>query len=210
MLSLLKKKSEANVPLVPAWHPNFRNFERLPDTKVVRTAFFINVFAITVTLVLLLYVVRKEWDLHTVRVQIADKEQQINRDKPGSDQAVALFKQFQGEEAKVAEVDAFVKSKTAVSTLLIHLGETLPKNIAIDRFDLGKDGLALSATVRGAPDQASGQATAYIEQLRADKELAPLFDDITPTSSGRNPQNGRIMIQLFLRFKGVVGKDGKK
>lgn len=209
MLSLLKKKSEANVPLVPSWHPNFRNFERLPDTKVVRTAFFINVFAITVTLVLLFYVVRKEWDLHVVRTQIADKQQQINRDKSASDQAVALFKKFQAEEAKVFEVDTFVKSKPAVSTLLLHLGETLPKNIAIDRFDLHAAGLTLASTVRGAPDQASGQATAYIEQLRADKELASLFEDITPTSSGRNPQNGRIMIEISLRYKGA-GKDGKK
>jgi hypothetical protein len=202
MLSLLKKKSEANVPLVPAWHPNFRNFERLPDTKVVRTAFFINVFAITVTLVLLLYVVRKEWDLHTLRVQVAEKEQQITRDKPASDEAVALFKKFQAEEAKILEIDAFVKSKPAVSELLMHLGQTLPKNIAIDRFDLRDNGLALSATVRGAPDQASGLASAYMEQLRADKELAR-FDDIAPTNSGRNPQTGRIMIEFFLRFKGA-------
>lgn len=202
MLSLLQKKSEANVPLVPAWHPNFRNFERLPDTKVVRTAFFINVFAITVTVVLLLYVARKEWELYALRLQKAEKEQQIARDKPASDQAVALFKKFQAEEAKVNEVDAFLKSKPLISELLLHLGQTLPKNIAIDRFDLRDTGLALAATVRGAPDQASGQASAYIEQLRADKVLAPLFDDITPTSSGRNPQTGRIVIELFLRLKG--------
>ena len=27
---------------MPAWHPNFRNYEKLPDIKVVRTAFFVN------------------------------------------------------------------------------------------------------------------------------------------------------------------------
>lgn len=201
MLSLLKKKSEANAPQVPAWHPNFRNFDRLPDTKVVRTAFFINVFAITVTLVLLLYVTRKEWDLHLIRAQVVEKQNQIDRDKPASNQAVALFKKFQAEEAKILEVDAFTKSKPSVSDLLIHLGKTLPKNVAIDRFDLRDTGLVLAATVRGAPDQASGQATAYIEQLRVDPTLALLFDDVTPTSSARNPQNGRIMIELLLRLK---------
>ena len=49
MLSLLKKKPDAAAAnLTPAWHPNFRNFERLPDTKVVRTTFFINGGAIAV------------------------------------------------------------------------------------------------------------------------------------------------------------------
>jgi hypothetical protein len=208
MLSLLKKKSEANAPQVPAWHPNFRNFERLPDTKVVRTAFFINVFAITLTLVLLFYVGRREWELRVLRMQVADKQQQIDRDKPGSDQAVELFKKFQAEEAKLLEVESFVKSKLIVSELLIHLGQTLPKNIALDRFDLRENGLTIGATVRGAPDQASGQATAYIEQLRADKELAR-FDTITPTSSDRNPTTGRITIEVFLHLKST-GKDGKK
>ena len=46
MLSLLKKKSDAAAPAVPAWHPNFRDYEKLPDVKVVRTAFFINAAAI--------------------------------------------------------------------------------------------------------------------------------------------------------------------
>jgi hypothetical protein len=202
MLSLLKKKSESSVPLVPAWHPNFRNFERLPDTKVVRTAFFINVFAITITVILSFYVARKEWDLHAIRAQSAEKQQQIDRDKPASDQAVALYKKFQAEEGKITEVNAFVTSKAKVSELLIHLGTTLPKNVAIDRFDLRDNGLVLAATVRGAPDQASGLATAYIDQLRADTALATLFDDVTPTSSSRNPQNQRIMIELFLRLKG--------
>jgi hypothetical protein len=208
MLSLLKKRSEADAPQVPAWHPNFRNFERLPDTKVVRTAFFINVFALTLTIVLLLFVGRREWELRVLRTQVADKQQQIDRDKPNSEQAVALFKKFQAEEAKLSEVENFVTSKLIVSDLLIHLGQTLPKNIALDRFDLRDKGLAIAATVRGAPDQASGQATAYIEQLRADKELAG-FDEITPTSSDRNPTTGRITIEVFLRLK-PGGKEGKK
>ena len=43
MLSLLKKKPDAAAAnQTPAWHPNFRNFERLPDTQVVRPTFFVN------------------------------------------------------------------------------------------------------------------------------------------------------------------------
>ena len=41
----LTKKSDAQSAVAPVWHPNFRNFERLPDTKVVRTTFFVNTAA---------------------------------------------------------------------------------------------------------------------------------------------------------------------
>ena len=44
MLSLTKK-SDAVPVAAPLWHTNFRNFDRLPDTKVVRTAFFVNTAA---------------------------------------------------------------------------------------------------------------------------------------------------------------------
>jgi hypothetical protein len=205
MPSLLKKKSEADVPLVPPWHPNFRNFERLPDTKVVRTAFFINTVAVTIALALLIYVGSYEWRLHTLRVQIAEQQQQIDRDKAASDSGIAQYKKFQAEQAKLNEVDSFVKSKATVSQVLMHLGETIPKNIALDRFELRSNGLMLAATVRGPATQASDLVQAYIEQLKADKELA-IFDDLQQQSFGKHPQSGRVMVELFLHLKGTEGK----
>src|SRR6185369_10352596 len=148
-LPFLKKKSEAAaVPLVPAWHPNFRNYEKLPDIKVVRTAFFVNGAAITIMLALLTYFGFQEWQLHNLQAQVADWQRQINRDQAGSDKAIALYKKFEAQQAKFQEVDAFLKSKPLVSELLMRLGQTLPNNIAIDSFDLRDNGLALRLTVR--------------------------------------------------------------
>jgi hypothetical protein len=205
MRSLLKKKSEgAAMPLVPAWHPNFRNYEKLPDIKVVRTAFFVNVGAITVTLALLIYVGSKELELRNVRSQIAEWEAQIERDKKPSDQAVALFKKFQAEEAKITEVDAFIKARPTFSAIVIRLAETLPPYVALDALDLRDNGLMIRLGVRGTSDAASGRATAYLEQMRADEELNKLFDTFnfvsTPT---RNPATGQIAVEFFLHLKGT-------
>src|SRR4051794_32197737 len=133
MLPFLKKKSEAPAaPQVPAWHPNFRNFEKLPDIKVVRTAFFVNGIAVTIALAAIIFFGFQEWQLHVVKGQIDDWQRQIDRDKKGSDQAVALFKKFQAEEARINEVDTFVKSKPPVSDLLLRLTQTLPARVALD------------------------------------------------------------------------------
>ena len=48
------KKSEASAPEAPAWHPNLRIASSLPDTKVVRTAFFVNGATMLVAIALLL------------------------------------------------------------------------------------------------------------------------------------------------------------
>ena len=200
-LPFLKKKSEAAAaPLVPSWHPNFRNYEKLPDVKQVRTAFFVNFAAAAVAFVALWVCGLQEYKLHNLDTQIKVAKGQIDRDKKKSDAAVALFKKFQAEEAKIAEVDAFIKSKPIVSELILHLGQTLPKNIALDSFNLLEAGLALKITARGAPQEASNLANSYVEQLRADKELAR-FDEINGTNFVRNPTTGRISVDIFLKLK---------
>lgn len=207
MLSLLKKKSDAAAaPAVPNWHPNFRNFEKLPDTKVVRTAFFVNVAAITVALALGIYFGAKEWQLHVLNGQLAEEERKIARDKKTSDQAVALFKKFQAEEARVQEVDAFIKSKLIVSTVLLRLGQTLPPSVALDNADFRDIGLVLRLSVKGAPETALGLATAYLDQLRADKELAQFDDFNFTTTPTLNPATGRMAVELLLKLKGAAKK----
>jgi hypothetical protein len=207
MLSLLKKKSEADAPpALPAWHPNFRNYKKLPDVKVVRTAFFVNGIAILAAISLGAYVGFREYQLNVVNVQIAQVQTQIDRDKKVSDQAVALFKKFQAEEAKVMEVETFLKSKPLVSALILRLAQTLPKNIALDNIDLRDTGMTLRLSVKGDAAAASGYATAYLEQLRADKQL-DLFDQAAFTNTPtRNPATGKMAVEFLLRAKAPGGK----
>jgi hypothetical protein len=202
MLSLLKKKSDAAAgPVVPAWHPNFRDYQKLPDVKVVRTAFFVNGAAILVFVSLAIYFGFREWQLHVLRTQIATAEQLIARDKRPSDQAVAMFGKFKAEEATINEVDGFVKGRPILSSLLLRLGETLPENVAIDAIEVRPIGVALRLTVRGSPEAAAGYATAYLDQLRADQELTA-FDHarFEFTNQARNTSTGRLAVEFFLRF----------
>ncbi|HZP60118.1 MAG TPA: hypothetical protein VFB27_07305 [Opitutaceae bacterium] len=205
-MSLLKsKKSDrAAVSLVPPWHPNFRNFERLPDVKVVRTSFFINAVAIVITLGLLSYQILQEYKVHEIGVQIADLQHQIDANTKASDQAVQLFKKFQGEEAKTAEVAAFVKTDFVLSNFILDLGRTLPKTITLDYIDAHENGVSLRGTIQGTPDQASGEASAYIQQLKADAHIGSRFESISLTGLNRGTQGGTgLTFELFLKAKGA-------
>jgi hypothetical protein len=202
MLPLLKKKSDAPTgPVVPAWHPNFRDYEKLPDVKVVRTAFFANGAAIVVLLALGIYFGINEWQLHVINAQVADADAQIERDKKPSDQNVALFKKFQAEAAKVTEVDAFVSSRPVMSDVLLRIAATLPADIALDAIEMRPAGVSLRLTVRGSPESAAGRATAYLEQLRGDKELTAFNrEKFEFTNQARNTSTGRLAVEFFLRF----------
>lgn len=200
MLSLRKKQSEPTAT-GSRWHPDFRVQSRLPDTKVVRTEFFFNGLAALGVLALSTYLVFNEWQLHLVRAQIAEADALIARHKPTSAQAVGLFRKFQAEEARLREVDAFVSDRPQLSRLLVHLSEILPPNLALDTLDWRETGLLLRVSVKGAPDVASGEATAFRDRLAADHALA-FFGEPTIASLTTNPTTGRLVAEIALPAKG--------
>ena len=198
MASSQTKKSEAIQ--VPPWHPNLRIVEGLPDTKVVRTAFFVNGAAMLVAIALALYLGIQEWKIYEVNKQIADWQRQIDRDTKQSNEAVALYQDFKLQEAKAKEVADFVASKPILSVIILRLGAITPKKIALDGLDFRDTGVSIKATVKGAPDRASGDASAYEKQLRADKVLGPMFTDVNLLTMVRNPTTGRLLIEIFCEY----------
>jgi hypothetical protein len=62
--------------------------------------------------------------------------------------------------------------------------------------------IVLRAMVRGMSDLASGEASAYVDVLKNDPVLGPMFDgppDVT--SSVRDVATGRLKLELTIKFK---------
>ena len=200
MLPALKKKREGGAPAALAWHPNFRNADRLPDLKVVRTTFFVNGAAIFVAVILLLLLVFQEYKILTLRGDIQDWETKIEEDRRGSAAAVTKFRSFQAIEKRIKEAENLAKPRMVVSEFLLNLGADLPENIAISSVEFRATGVALTGIVRGAPELASGYASQYVEQLTADAKIGPLFASVSMTGLNRDPNTGQITIAIALNF----------
>jgi hypothetical protein len=199
MLSLLKKNPDGASDAKP-WRPNFRNPATLPDTKVVRTSFFINLISAIAALALLLLVGYQEYNLADLRSQIAVLDFQIANDTKPSRDAVALYGKFQAEEKKIREVDDFLKgSKAIFSRFLDRIGQTVPPRISVTMLDVGANGATIRGFVDGTPEQASGMISAYEIQLREDEEIGRRFDTISLTNLSRDQQNGRLTYEISLR-----------
>lgn len=202
MLPILKKKTDASAPAETlAWHPNFRNFRALPDTKVVRTAFLLTGTFVLVAAILFTWLAYRGYQLHDLNGQIEEWQRHINRDSAPSAQAIALYKKFQAETARVEEVNAFVHSRPVVSELVMHLANTLPGFLALDRFELNAATLNIRGSIRGAPDQASGRASTYLQQLKADTFFTPWFSEVNLVSLNRDAKSGGMAVEISFKFK---------
>jgi hypothetical protein len=206
MLSLTKK-SDADPAARPQWHPNFRNFERLPDTKVVRTTFFVNTAAIGAALCLLLWLGYREYHIHSLREQIADANADIASNLKQNTDAIRLSQLFSAEERKLTEAMAFLRAPISLAEYINILGESLPKEISIEfaeaRMGEASGGIfILRGLVAGTPDQASGTASSYVDTLRAHPRLGSVFNPITLTNLNRDAASGFLSFEILLKVKG--------
>lgn len=206
MLSLRPRSDQTQAPLIPAWHPNLRNRERLPDTKVVRTLFFVNFAAITVAASLLVYFCYQEYRIKNLNRLVAEWQAQVDTNKKSAAQAVALSRKFADEEKKIGELNDFLKQRLVLSEFLLHLGSILPTDLAMDTVELRTNGVNLRGTAAGTPDEASGRTSAFVETLKQDAGFKAVFEDFALNRLDRAPGSERLTFELFLRFKGAPKK----
>jgi len=204
-------RSDAGPALAPNWHPNFRDFERLPDTKVVRTTFFVNVAAITLAVALLLGVGWREYQISALNQQLAEAEATVARNRKANADALRHSQAFVAAEKKIAEAAAFVAGPLAPTDFFRLLGASLPREVQLDFAELRlgdpKARLCLlRGVVAGTKDEASGAASAYVETLRTLPEFAALFEKVELRAITTDPRTGMLSFEIQLRFK----PEGKK
>jgi hypothetical protein len=210
MLSLTKK---SDVPVAaPLWHTNFRNFDRLPDTKVVRTTFFVNVGAGAVALALLLWLGYREYTIMNLGEQIAEAQAQIDANAKQNAEALRLTKIFSDEDKKLVETETFLKLPIPASEYIEMVGQTLPKEISIDFADVRipadpKNQIyVLRGLVAGTRDQAAGTASSFVDALRSHPRLGAILDPITLDKLTPDGSTGFMSFEISLKVK----TEGKK
>lgn len=199
-------KSDAGPALAPNWHPNFRDFERLPDTKVVRTTFFVNAAAITLAVAMLLWVGWREYQISALNQQLAEADAAVARNRKANADALRHSQAFVAAEKKIVEAAAFVAGPLAPTDFLRLIGASLPREIQLDfaemRLGDPKTRLCLlRGVVAGTKDEASGAASAYVETLRTLPEFAAMFEKVELRAITTDPRTGMLGFEIQLRFK---------
>lgn len=201
MLLLLKKNGQKNEgEQALAWHPNFRIVEQLPDTKTVRTKFFVNIVAVAIALAFLLFISLREFRIHALNVQLSDLEAQVSDVTKQSSVSVGVFKLFQAEEKLFKEAHALVENPFSFADFMIRLGEVLPPEINITRVDYkgSTSGVGLSASAKGLDADASDLVSSFVQKVQADNVLSRDFSAVKLTGIARNVADGRLNFELSM------------
>ena len=190
-------------PLVRSghWHVDWRIVADLPEDTIVGTRFLINAVFTAVALGALLYA---GWLLSlnlTMRHQIRESDQRM-KDNQAEDREIKRMQQEYAVEAeKIDQAYALVRPRLYVSGFVNSIGRTRPEQMGIDIIEWNEAGIVIRGSLQEKSELASRLLGAYVEQLRRDEQIGPLFRDIHLTDLDRGTTGETLKFEIFFALK---------
>ena len=150
-----------------AWHPDFRIVEELPDIKVVRTKFLINIVSIVIFGILLIIVGYREIVKIGLKQNIKAYQAEIEDRQPTDRKLTAMSIEFTklGEELK--DIEQFKEHPLNLIETMIELSEMRGKGVIYDRVSYRHEWDSVAKEeVYNIRLQGKGRTTADIGELK--------------------------------------------
>ena len=113
----------------PAWHPNFRIAEELPDIKPVRTAFLINIITVAAALGGIAFYAYVSLQIGQVDASNERLRQEIADIKPSYTAKVKRNRTFGELEKRLNDVNRFYETRYELLPIVRALSDACPDNI---------------------------------------------------------------------------------
>jgi hypothetical protein len=88
-----------------------------------------------------------------------------------------------------------------VSDLIINLGRTRPANMRIDSIEANEAGVAMRGGLREPSEQASRSLRKYVDDLRRDPAIGPIFATVALTSLQREDESDSLAFEITFKLK---------
>jgi Tfp pilus assembly protein PilN len=87
-----------------------------------------------------------------------------------------------------------------LTDLLVNLGRTIPPHVRVERIDTNDGRVAISGSVLEPAEEASGTLGRYMDDLRRNPGVGPLFASMAITTLQRKSNNDEMTFELTLRL----------
>jgi hypothetical protein len=195
------KRKHDPLALTPHWHLDCRIESELPEDNVVGTRFLINAAFSAVALAALLFAGWLGYSNLALRYQTRDWEQRIRDNRAEVREIQRMQHDYAAAAAKVDQAYALVRPQFFVAGLLSDLGRTRPEPVVIDTVEWNDTGIVVRGTLRETSERAATLLRNYVDQLRRDEKIGPLFREIVMSDIERTASADALRFEISLRPK---------
>jgi hypothetical protein len=194
-------RSRDPLSLSPHWHVDCRIEAELPEDNVIGTRFLVNIIFTATAFAVLLYTGWLGYTNVSLRHQIRDWELRIIENRAEMIDIQRMQRDYAVEAAKIDQAYALLRPQLFVSGFIASLGRTRPELVAIDIIEWNETGVVVRGSVREKSERATRLLGGYVEQLRRDDRVAPLFRDIGLTDVDRGSSGETLRFEIVFHLK---------
>jgi len=183
------------------WHFDCRLPKELPDDTPVRGRFVANAIAGSFAAIALTYVGWTYYSQQTLATDTADWNQRIAASALETERLRKVTSDALDGAVRINQAHALVHSPFVVSDFIAEVGRTRPESIRLEMVEQVGGSVYLRGMLRETSQRGSVLLGRYVEELRANPRLAPIFTSIVLTSLERNDVSQNINFEITLKLK---------
>lgn len=205
----LEKKPKEDAPHQGPWRVDYRLSAGLPSNDLVRRRFIVNIVAVTVAMAALVATVWQFYASRELSTQIEYWEALNKENRKPIAEVQKLSVTLSSKSERINYAYELMQTPYSVSEFILNLGRTHLSSIRINGITSSAAGLLIHGSVKQKNSEEATRTTKrYIEDLRRDPAIGPLFSSITITSFNRE---GITDVHLFdITFLLKDPKGGKR
>ena len=179
--------------LTPHWHVDCRLVAELPEDSVVGIRFITYAVSIAVALGAVLFTGWYAYADFSLRQQIDDGNHRMEDTFWDVAEVRRMQRFYEIEAKKIESAYGEMKNSVFLSGFVAEMGRTLPERTIIDSFEFGNGKMVVRGRLRENPERASQTIGSYVDKLREDATVGPLFSTINITSLERSTEDEQMM-----------------
>lgn len=143
------------------------------------------------------------WQLYatdSLRTDTRYWEQQMTDNRRLFDELTAANAALKSQSRVLDRAYELMGAPYQLSDFLLNLGRTIPARMRVDRIETNDTRVAISGALLEPAEEASGTLGRYMDELRRNPAIGPLFASITITSLQRKTNSEAVIFEITLRL----------
>jgi hypothetical protein len=183
------------------WHIDCRLSAQLPNNKLVRRRFVSTALVAALAASALTLMCWLLYASHTLAADSVFWNQRINESQNLFNDLNQTTRTLANRTAKLDNAYDLMGGPYRVSDLIINLGRTRPANMRIDSIEANEAGVAMRGGLREPSEQASRSLRKYVDDLRRDPAIGPIFATVALTSLQREDESDSLAFEITFKLK---------
>ena len=200
----LDKAPKEDAPHQGPWHIDCRMSAQLPSGDLIRRQFLSNVIAISVAACVAILTFWQLYVSGSVRTEINYWQDQIAGHKRQYAELNLATKQLDAQVARLDSAYDLMGAPYTLSDFLLNLGRTRLPKMSIDSVNGFAGGVVLRGTMHEPSDIAAQTLRHYVDDLRKDPAIGPLFTTIALTTIERPEGADLLNFEIACKLKGAA------